>query len=512
MPPAAGGGDASWQLGTYSAAAEQRLLFAVSSSPVGGQLSDGTRPLAYRRVELTAAVPPSVYGALETGDMVAFQGRVRIPAALPPAARRMAAAQLAKVAALEPLTVGVDPLVAATAQHGPQQSSGASGGAPQGGLASRASRRRRRQLQPQADPAGPDLVSGPDEEPDSDYLLAASAERQARAFYADGNLDIDLAPTKPVTSVTFVLNALLPYWYGSVADGPTLKQFFDGCSHGYNPFSPADNAIVGPIDVPCAAAPSTGRAFDSLRCTDRELFGWAQWAVEAALKMNVSLGLRSPRRRVFLLPDLPACRGWESLASVGCGRSCPVFLKLNGWAQPLAVTGYGGLPTRFVGNVQLFPTSARPDSVLRVIVKSDQKPDGDPTKGRDTTFYISYRLSGDVGLPQGQPLGHVYVHQYDGLTARLGTEFLPVLVGSSAALQPDGSIPLSPAAADYFRLRLVSRSGSSATVHACVTSWGPLPASEGEGGDCEACSDGRDNDCNGKTDEEDESCAACWLY
>lgn len=35
---------------------------------------------------------------------------------------------------------------------------------------------------------------------------------------------------------------------------------------------------MGPIDVPCTAKLS-GRAFDSQRCTDREVFGWAQYAL-----------------------------------------------------------------------------------------------------------------------------------------------------------------------------------------------------------------------------------------
>lgn len=52
------------------------------------------------------------------------------------------------------------------------------------------------------------------------------------------------------------------------------------------------NRILGPIDVPCAAAPSSGRPFDSARgCTDRELFGWAQWALDWVAQVGRPGGL-----------------------------------------------------------------------------------------------------------------------------------------------------------------------------------------------------------------------------
>ncbi|KXZ54600.1 hypothetical protein GPECTOR_4g665 [Gonium pectorale] len=488
-----------------------------------------------------------------------------------------------------------------------------------GGSGGQRRRRQGRRQQAVMPPAAPDLTAGPDEGADADYVLVGEARRQAVSFFASGsNVEVPGGPV-PFSSITFVLNVcgrtnpvqpkdLEPYWFGDVSDGPTLSQFFETCSHGARTFSRERNLVVGPLDVPCAAVPSTGRPFNSSRCTDRELFGWADWAMAAALQANPGLLLQQrSQRRVFLLPDLPACGGWESLASLGCGRSCPVFLKLRdgatprwvasqlmhdlshtlsmghsaalpgalgpgapggprgdgtcplggaaegagggssgggggggagsggglvcpnaangwkvGWTGPLEGTDLSGLPPGFVGALRLPPTGRDRAAVARLVVGADRKPAGHPSAGRDSTFYVSYRLEAgayDTGLPAALA-GQVYVHEYDGSTTQDGTVYQPLLVGSSAAAASDGGggtsgaavqVPLGAGATAFFRLQLVAADADGATVFVCSSAGGPLPSNEGVDS-CEECYDGMDNDCNGYADDADEYCLTHCYY
>lgn len=51
-------------------------------------------------------------------------------------------------------------------------------------------------------------------------------------------------------------------------------------------YSSTDNIILEPIDVPCSFTPTNNRPYDSQRCTDRELFGWMQYALDVTQEVG----------------------------------------------------------------------------------------------------------------------------------------------------------------------------------------------------------------------------------
>ncbi|KAG2487718.1 hypothetical protein HYH03_013717 [Edaphochlamys debaryana] len=293
-------------------------------------------PLTFTRLEPPDPTSPELQ-ALESGDQVDLEGLQRLPqgpaavaAATSGHRRRLTARQAhsreLREALGKPDTGGF--------------STGDGGGSGQ---------ERRRWLEA----IDPDLTAGPDEGPDSDYVKVSYLRRRYTSYYVAGvEYWINDDPRR-VQSVTFILNVcgqanplsrqdLEPYWSDTRAlHSPSLPQFFNTCSHDILPFRPDENPIVGPIDVPCEGTPSSGRPFHPDRCTDRELLGWAAWAEDYVRREHpeVPLTREFPLRRVFVLPDLPACRSWASLASVGCSTRfpCPVFIKATPSLTPGAL-------------------------------------------------------------------------------------------------------------------------------------------------------------------------------
>ncbi|GIM12951.1 hypothetical protein Vretimale_16146 [Volvox reticuliferus] len=530
---------------------EARLFFTAAYTSGDAVLPGLIPALVYRRLAFGSGVDPKLYDALETGDALQIDGQQRVPSAT---------------------TAGVIRQTGAAATTGSLAAAAASG--------------------------SPRLTASmPDQDIDSDPIQATSVGRVGMSINSYLNsLSYIVPQPRPVTSITFIVNIcglantikredLLPYWDGSASDGPTLPQFFSECTHGGESFRSEDNVIVGPIDVPCSATPSNKRPYDSQRCTDREVFGWMQYAMDAVRQIRPALTLQpgSPERRIILIPDMPACAEWMSLASVGCSKDCPIFVKMvpgmspralvsqlihdlghtyslshsglregalvgraggpradptcplgaaartggltcpnaansmkNGWLTLLDSKPRNNITGTFFGLAKLPVTSARRDSVVLLTMPSTSKAATDPSHGTTSTFYISYRrrYNGrvyDTGLPADLS-GQVYVHQYDGATARVGTPYKPLLVGSSSNVDSYKRLSLGPTASSYFALRLVSMDSDTATVQICSIRGVALPKQEaGAPGGCEsACQDGFDNDCNGLADEADPSCAACF--
>ncbi|EFJ49249.1 hypothetical protein VOLCADRAFT_89967 [Volvox carteri f. nagariensis] len=441
-----------------------------------------------------------------------------------------------------------------------------------------------------------------DQDVDSDYIQADTLSVISSSFYRYlRHISYEVPRPRPFTSITYILNIcgqvnplkrqdLLPYWDGSAMDGATLPQFISDCSHGVESFSQENNVLLEPIDVPCYATPSNNRSYDSQRCTDREVFGWMQYAMDVVQQSKTSLGLQPWKyeRRIFLIPDLPACGEWWSLASVGCSADCPLVQKVmpgssvrtvvsqlihdlghsyslshggaregalpsglgraggaradptcpmgsaseaaglvcpnapnsykNGWLTLLdgkTRSSTGNITGPFIGTIKLPPTNTRRDAVVAVTVPAAAPTGatglrgGSPPNGR---FFISYRLSGSssTGSAYDKALaaelsGQVYVHQYDGMTARVGTPYKPLLVGASTDVDVYKRLRLGATASPYFAVRVVSTDANYATIQVCSAGTGLLPQQE----PCKLCADGLDNDCNGLIDEQDLACQAC---
>ncbi|KAG2446831.1 hypothetical protein HYH02_008391 [Chlamydomonas schloesseri] len=644
-PPAEPGGSSTD--GSTVVDDEQRLYFRVRPEGTGGPLPDGTTPLVYRRLLFSAPVDPVDVAALETGDLVYHKGQERrrapaVAAAATSAGRRRGRSRqllLVSSTAGRALEAVQDELLGSDGGSSSAAGSSSSGGGSSSSNAS-SSRRRTEDGVPEADAADtqPNLVSGVDLDWDSDFFNATYINRKANSFYNDKarvpDLLAQLGRPVDVTSVTLILNVcgvnntitseqLDAYYFGSgdgasgsggsgAQDGPTLKNFFDTCSHGYAPFKRERNLILGPINVPCAAVPSSGRPFDTHRgCSDRELFGWSGWALDWVMQNapHVPLDRYSSTRRIFLLPDLPACASWTSLASVGCSANCPVFLKVAADATPREVVSqlmhdlghtysfsHAGAVASAVGSDQppapgpradigcpmgsaseevglvcpnaanawkagwvtlldeaavvnsaqqlvtfkLPPAAVRDTSVVQVAVTPEWRDGGGGGGGHTNYFYISFRMS--PALPATPPAAEgtdgsggdatpapkpdpglydagldpsldikVFVHQYDGLTVRMGTPYKPVLVGSSGSLSPGAIITMPQQVMKYFKVRVGAPDFEGAPVTVCTSPPGGMPISEQpEPGNCDMCYDGVDNDCNGATDQEDGSCEGCF--
>ncbi|KAG2435379.1 hypothetical protein HXX76_007451 [Chlamydomonas incerta] len=627
-------GDSNHRDGTTVVDDEQRLYFSVRPEGTGQPLPGAPTPLVYRRLLFSEPADPQEVAALETGDLVFHKGVERRPAAVAAAAGRRSSRRQALLL-LSASEAGGAAAGAADEVLGSDSGGSGAGGSSSSGSGNISSSRRRTEDAAAGAELGaaqePDLVSGVDLDWDSDFFNATYLNRKANSFYNDKARVPDLlaALGKPtdVTSVTLILNVcgvnntvtpeqLDKYYFGSAngtsgggggsdQDGPTLKNFFDTCSHGYAPFKRELNRILGPIDVPCAAAPSSGRPFDSSRgCTDRELFGWAQWALDwvAQNAPDVPLSRYESSRRLFLLPDLPACAAWTSLASVGCSANCPVFLKVADDATPRELASqlmhdlghtysfsHAGAVASAVGadlppapgpradtgcpmgsaseavglvcpnaanawkvgwatlldetaqvntaqqlaTFKLPPASARDASLVQVAVTPEWR--GDDSQ-HTSYYYISYRMS--PALPATPPAAEgadgggaaakldpglydagldasldvkVFIHQYDGLTVRMGSPYKPVLVGSSGYKTPENIIVMPEQAMKYFKVRVADPDFEGAPVTVCTSPPGGMPLGEQpEPGNCDLCYDGVDNDCNGAVDSEDASCAGCF--
>eukprot|EP00198_Chlamydomonas_reinhardtii_P004923 XP_001694259.1 gametolysin-like matrix metalloproteinase [Chlamydomonas reinhardtii] len=186
----------------------------------------------------------------------------------------------------------------------------------------------------------------------------------------------------------------------------TMQGYFEGCSYGKMRFDPADNIVVGPVDVPCAGVSAkSGTPYSAASCSPDDVYGFAE-AAEAAAVRQYGLDLSRYRHRLVVLPQLASC-GWkawvkgvnartlstifhemvhnlaaEHAAVPGssdygdasdplgtcCATRCPnaPHAWQLGWAEPAAELGGGGLPAG-VWRPFTLPSSALSDvNMLRI--------------------------------------------------------------------------------------------------------------------------------------------------
>ena len=86
--------------------------------------------------------------------------------------------------------------------------------------------------------------------------------------------------TNPLSVNTFRQKWTNDYGTSSPATGLfTMQDYYKGCSYGKVDFTPTNNVVVGPIDIPCTGVTSWGQSWNALaNCGYAEVYGWAQLA------------------------------------------------------------------------------------------------------------------------------------------------------------------------------------------------------------------------------------------
>ncbi|GFR45312.1 hypothetical protein Agub_g6672, partial [Astrephomene gubernaculifera] len=123
------------------------------------------------------------------------------------------------------------------------------------------------------------------------------------------------------------------YFYNNLS----IKGYHDSCSYGKFTFDPADNFVVGPVEVPCTGTVDSGWLtfpYDSsVNCGAAEQYAWRLAGEAAARAAGYGDFMDNPdnnrRRVIHILPANVKCP-WAGLASVGCGgASCSAYIKGN---------------------------------------------------------------------------------------------------------------------------------------------------------------------------------------
>lgn len=110
------------------------------------------------------------------------------------------------------------------------------------------------------------------------------------------------------------------------ANSNTVEAFFETCSMGQTFFREENNLIVEGISIPCTGRLKNGLTFDSSKCGNNEVYGWVEYAENFARSKGINLD--NYVNRILLLPSGANC-GWAGLGSVGCGRSCFTWIKMD---------------------------------------------------------------------------------------------------------------------------------------------------------------------------------------
>lgn len=144
-----------------------------------------------------------------------------------------------------------------------------------------------------------------------------------------------------VTSVTYILNLcgssltisqsmVTATWFSFNASSstPSLQQNWAQCSYNQYSFTPSNNIVVGPINVPCTGVRADGvTPFRTATCGGDDRYGWAEYAENYA---QTVLGIDiTPYRHGIFIVNNPAC-SFTGMANAGCGDYCRVWLTSGG--------------------------------------------------------------------------------------------------------------------------------------------------------------------------------------
>lgn len=140
--------------------------------------------------------------------------------------------------------------------------------------------------------------------------------------------------SQPIRTVTFILNICgqSPNYNKQVfeaqlfkrfapANAITLEEYYESCSLNQTTFSPVDNTVVGPINVPCTGTTSWGSTYTNTRCGENEIIGWAEYA-----ERNSGLDLTRFKHRIYVIPITMSC-AWLGIADVGCFGWCRSWIR-----------------------------------------------------------------------------------------------------------------------------------------------------------------------------------------
>ena len=122
---------------------------------------------------------------------------------------------------------------------------------------------------------------------------------------------------------------------------PTLDAYYKQCSWNRVKFPTDKNIVVDLTDAAADLGCSGTWQLQSWRassCGTAEVFGWKQAALQKVAARFPKLNLTYYTHQVFVLPD-NSCP-WAGLASVGCGTTCPVWLRGARAAWPTTYTPF----------------------------------------------------------------------------------------------------------------------------------------------------------------------------